>query len=65
MKRNLGRTDRIIRGVAGAILAIAGIFYMGTWWGIALLIVGLILIITGILGFCTLYRLFNWSTLKK
>ena len=40
MKCNVGKTDRIIRGIVGLILAIIGIFNLGTWWGIVLLILG-------------------------
>jgi hypothetical protein len=65
MKRNMGKTDRIIRAIVGAILAIVGIMYVGIWWGILSLVVSLILLITAIVGICPLYLPFKFSTLKK
>jgi hypothetical protein len=65
MKRNMGNLDRIIRAIAGVILLTLGIMYLGLWWGILMLVIGLILLITAIIGICPLYMLFKWSTLKK
>ncbi len=63
MKKNEGNTDRIIRVVGGVALAalgfggvIAGAF--GTVAGV----VGVVLILTGAIGFCPLYALFGIST---
>jgi hypothetical protein len=64
MKRNMGNLDRIIRGIAGIILLILGIFYIGFWWGILMLVVGIILLITAIIGICPLYMPFHCSTKK-
>jgi hypothetical protein len=62
MKRNMGEIDRIVRGIVGIILVVFGIIYLGFWWGILLLIVGLILLITAIVGVCPLYIPFKFST---
>ena len=66
MKQNEGWLDRVIR------LLIAGLFgylYFGKivtgGWGIVLLIVGVVLVLTSALGFCPLYSLFKFSTKKK
>jgi len=64
MKRNMGKIDRIVRGIVGVILAIIGIMYLGFWWGILLLVIALILIITAIIGICPLYMPFKFSTKK-
>jgi uncharacterized membrane protein len=62
MKRNMGEIDRIVLGIVGIILVVFGIIYLGFWWGILLLIVGLILLITAIVGVCPLYIPFKFST---
>jgi len=61
----MGNVDRIIRGIIGIILAVLGIMYIGFWWGILLLVVGIILLFTAVTGWCPLYLLFKTSTLKK
>ncbi|MDP4285200.1 MAG: DUF2892 domain-containing protein [Bacteroidota bacterium] len=62
----MGKTDRIIRiflAVAFAYLyfseAVSGTL------GIILLILVVVLVLTSIIGFCTLYPLFRLSTFKK
>ena len=65
MKRNMGNADRITRGIIGIILVAIGIMYIGFWWGILLLVVGLILLFTAVTGWCPLYLLLKTSTLKK
>jgi uncharacterized membrane protein len=65
MKVNEGTTDRVVRVVAGLALIALGVFMKGTV-GIVLDVVGVVLIVTGAVGFCLLYRLFgNFSTAKK
>lgn len=58
MKKNLGNIDRIIRII---ILVIVGILYFtgtisGTL-GIVLLVIGVVLGLTSIIGFCPIYAL--------
>jgi len=66
MKKNVGRTDRIIRIVAGISFFALGFFLeISTGWVWALWILGAILLITGIIGFCPLYALLKTNTLKK
>jgi cytochrome b subunit of formate dehydrogenase len=65
MVKNVGKIDRIIRIVAGAILVLIGIFAeisVPVMW--IALILGALLIVTGILAFCPLYKLFKFSTNK-
>lgn len=65
MKKNIGMTDRIIRLIIAAIIAIlyATEVISGTI-GIVLLIIAAILIFTSIFSFCGLYTLFGISTCK-
>lgn len=62
MKKNVGNTDRIIRVVAGlAILSLlfwveGNLRYLG--------FIGIIPLVTGLLGYCPLYSIFNFSTNK-
>ena len=59
MKTNVGATDKIIRIVAGIVLIIMGILYSKIW-----IIIGLIPLITGLIGFCPLYTLLGINTCK-
>lgn len=57
--------DRILRVLCGAgllYLAWAGIIAGG--WGVVVLVVGLILLVTGAIGFCPLYALLKIRTNK-
>ena len=65
VKPNESSTDRIVRLVAGIVALVAAYMAgMNTVGGIILLVIGLIAVITGAVGFCPLYRLFNFSTKK-
>jgi len=59
MKCNIGKTDRIIRGLIGVIVIGIGI-YLKSWWGA----IGLLPIFTAAIGWCGLYKLFGISTCK-
>lgn len=66
MKKNESGLDRIIRVILAAVIAV--LYFTGVLsgtWAIVLGIVGVILLITGLTGFCALYKLFGISTLKK
>ncbi|WP_297419511.1 DUF2892 domain-containing protein [Thermococcus sp.] len=64
MKRNEGTIDRAIRVVLGLIL-------LGLWavdkipYRTATLIVGLVALITGLTGFCALYKVLGINTCKE
>jgi hypothetical protein len=66
MKRNESNLDRILRVVFGAVLLFVGFggVLSGTW-AIVADIIGVILVLTGIVGFCPLYALIHISTVKK
>ncbi len=63
MKKNVGPADRAIRIVAGILLlALFGITSGGVRW--VLLVLGAILIVTGIVRVCPLYMPFGIDTNK-
>jgi hypothetical protein len=66
MKINEGSIDRILRIIVGIILFALGLFGVasGAWMWVAY-ILGAILLVTGIVGFCPLYALLKLSTAKK
>jgi uncharacterized membrane protein len=65
MKRNEGTTDRIVRVIAGIVLAALGLVLLKGTLGIVLAVVGAVLIVTGAVGTCPLYLPFGINTNKK
>ena len=68
MKKNVGTIDRIIRIILGIVLIGLGIYFQSSWGLVAmivLVILGLIVLITGIIGYCGLYTVCKINTLKK
>ncbi|MDA8401808.1 MAG: DUF2892 domain-containing protein [Deltaproteobacteria bacterium] len=63
-KKNESAVDRIIRAIAGIVILVIGIYEVKSLavLGIILIIVGAVLIITAITGFCLLYTLLGIST---
>lgn len=61
LKRNEGKFDRIARVVVG--VAVLSLVFIGpqTLWGL----VGLIFIVTGLVGMCPIYRVFGIDTCGK
>ncbi|TLU83287.1 MAG: DUF2892 domain-containing protein [Chlorobium sp.] len=57
MKKNMGKTDRIIRAIIGMVVLALGVVYHN-WWGA----IGLIPFITALIGFCPLYTIFGIKT---
>lgn len=65
MKPNEGTTDRTIRLILGIVLIIIGWAVLGNnTLGIIMDIIGVVLIITGITGFCGIYKVLGINTLK-
>ena len=60
MQCNVGKTDRIVRIVAGVAIIAAG-FYFQSWWGA----IGIVPLMTGALRWCPPYQLLVISTDKK
>jgi hypothetical protein len=66
MNRNESGLDRIIRVVVGVVFI--GLFAAGVvvgWLGWLLLVIGAILLGTGIIGFCPLYAALKLNTNKN
>ena len=55
MKRNVGGLDRAIRLLVGVFLMVLGLGAIRGKGGVIVAIVGLILLMTGLKGFCALY----------
>jgi hypothetical protein len=65
MNRNVASWDRVLRVVLAALFAylyFAGIVTGGL--GLLLLVVGIVFLVTAIVGYCPLYGLFKLSTFK-
>lgn len=66
MKQNEGIVDRIIRLIlAMALFYGAMVWTMSDWLRIVMAVVGGIILVTSITGFCGIYKIFNISTTKK
>ena len=59
MKCNIGKTDRMLRLIAGVLVISAGA-YFHSWWGA----VGIVPLLTGMLRWCPAYLPFGLSTVK-
>lgn len=57
LSTNEGRPDRVLRIVAGVLILALGVAY-GSWWGL----IGLVLLLTGLVGFCPLYAILGIDT---
>jgi hypothetical protein len=63
MKKNMGSTDKIIRIVLAAVFAY--LYFSGTvvgTYGIILLVLGAVFLLTSIISFCPLYAIVGLST---
>lgn len=60
MEKNIGKADKRIRLLAGAVIIITGA-YLNSVWGI----LGMIPVITVQIGVCPLYSLLHLSTISK
>ncbi|AHW59652.1 Protein of unknown function [Draconibacterium orientale] len=60
MKANVGSIDRLLRIIAGLIIAIIGVIF-DSWWGL----IGIIPLATGLFRFCPLYFPLKISTTEK
>lgn len=61
MQANLHQIDRIIHIVIGIALIVLPLFAVIGWWGY---VVGAILLATGLINFCPIYRLLGINTCK-
>jgi hypothetical protein len=65
MKLNESNIDRIIRAVAGVVLLYLGFAVLAGALAIVVDVIGVVLLLTGAVGFCPLYALLKLSTLKQ
>lgn len=59
MKKNVGSLDKVLRWVIGLVIIALGILFQ-SWWGL----IGILLLLTGSIGWCPLYLPFGLSTCK-
>jgi hypothetical protein len=59
MKKNIGKIDKAIRISAGIVIGGLGVFYQ-SWWGL----IGIVPMLTGLLGWCPAYCPFKIKTNK-
>jgi hypothetical protein len=60
MKKNIGKSDKVIRIVLGLAIIILGIIYQSLWG-----LIGLIPLLTAVIGFCPLYPALKINTNKR
>lgn len=65
MKVNQGSIDRVVRLVVAGILIGIGLGVLRGPGGIAMAVVGVIPLLTGLSGFCPLYVLFRIDTSRR
>ena len=64
--RNLGHHERIIRIAAGLVLlALSGFAILPAWVDLLLMVVGLIALLTGIIGYCPAWHAVGINTSKR
>ncbi|MDF1570726.1 MAG: DUF2892 domain-containing protein [Bacteroidales bacterium] len=59
MKKNMGKTDRWVRGIIGLAIIATGIYFQ-SWWGL----IGIIPLATSLISTCPLYLPLGLSTRK-
>ena len=66
METNEGTVDRVIRVILGSVLIIGPMqFGLSGVLAIIVMLIGLIMLITGIIGHCGLYTVIGINTLRK
>ncbi|HEY8531911.1 MAG TPA: DUF2892 domain-containing protein [Limnochorda sp.] len=65
MCQNVGKTDRILRVLAGLILALIAFFVFDGTARMITAVIGAVLILTGGVGYCPLYGIFRRGTAAR
>ncbi len=67
MTKNMGNADRLIRLIVAVVAAIIafGVVGASTPFGIILIIVAVIMVLTSAIGFCPLYKPLGINTCKR
>jgi len=58
MKKNIGKTDKIIRILLGVVILSQTVIGLGSLWGL----IGLVLIVTALIDFCPAYTVLGINT---
>ncbi len=65
-EKNVGMIDRVIRIILGIILLYLFVVNMvAAPWSYLVALIGLILLVTGVIGTCPLYSMLGMNTLSK
>jgi len=65
MKRNMGSADRLIRTILGLLfIALFGLKAVTGTWGIILVVVGGVFVLTSLISFCPLYTIVGINTCR-
>lgn len=65
MKKNVGLVDSIIRLIVAAVFLVLFFTKIITGvWGVVVLILAIVFVVTGLLKFCPIYTLFGVNTLN-
>ncbi len=65
MKKNIGKTDMIVRLVLAAILVILDFIGVGKLLGLIFIILAIILVLTALTQTCPIWYIFRTDTLDK
>lgn len=65
MGTNLGMVDRVVRVVGGAAMIAVGLFLLRGLLGIVVGVLGALLIFSGTIGFCHVYKVLHIRTSRK
>jgi predicted tellurium resistance membrane protein TerC len=64
MKKNESNLDRIVRIVLAIVFLVVAYLWLVGVWQTVFYVLGLVLLFTGVSGFCGLYKLFGINTCK-
>lgn len=62
MKRNVGELDRLLRTIFGVYGMLLGFLFIQGTVGIALGVLSLVVLVTGLVGYCAIYTVLGIST---
>jgi hypothetical protein len=66
IQRNVGPADRIVRVILGvSLIVFSTIGLVPERWRVVVGVVGLAVTVTGVIGYCTLYRLLGLNGAKR
>jgi hypothetical protein len=65
-EKNVGMIDRVIRVILGIVLIVVfALHKVAAPWSYLILLIGLIALVTGVVGTCALYSILGMSTAEK